>query len=63
MSYKAACLIDYPHFKWIYKMIAVDLNKQQALDADLKVIWQINFTTNLEQSGDTTRLFNIEEAK
>ena len=44
-------------------MIAVDLNKQQALDADLKVIWQINFTTNLEQSGDTTRLFNIEEAK
>ena len=28
------CLLDYPYFKYSYKMIAVDLNKQQALDAD-----------------------------
>ena len=32
-------------------MIAVDLSKQQALDADLKVIQQINFTANLGRAG------------
>ena len=30
-------------------MIAIDLSKQQALDADLETIRQINFTGNLEQ--------------
>ena len=30
-------------------MIAVDLSKQQGLDADPKAIRQINFTANLEQ--------------
>ena len=30
-----------------YKMIAVDLSKQQALDVDPKAIPQINFTGNL----------------
>ena len=29
-------------------MLAIDLNKQQALDADPKAIQQINFTGNLE---------------
>ena len=32
-DYTAGCLIDYPYFKDSYKMIAVDLSKQQALDA------------------------------
>ena len=30
-------------------MIAVDLSKQQALDADPKAIQQINFTVNLQE--------------
>ena len=30
-------------------MIAIDLSKQQALNADLETIQQINFTGNLEQ--------------
>ena len=34
-------------------MIAVDLSKQQALDADLKVIQHINFTANLGRAGNT----------
>ena len=38
-------------------MIAIDLNKQQALDADPKAIQQINFTANLDRLG------NEEEAK
>ena len=44
-------------------MIAIDLSKQQALDADPRAIQQINFTENLDRAGNTTMLFNIEEAK
>ena len=44
-------------------MIAVDLSKQQALDADPKAIQQINFTGNLDGPGDTRIYFILEEAK
>ena len=44
-------------------MIAVDLSKQQALDADPKAIQQINFTTNLERVGNIRFYFILEEAK
>ena len=33
-DYTTGCLLDYTYFKKYYKMIAVDLSKQQALDAD-----------------------------
>ena len=42
------CLLDYNYFKKYYKMTAIDLSKQQALDADPKAIQQINFAGNLE---------------
>ena len=41
------CLLDYSHFKENYKLIAMDLSKQRALDADPKAMQQINFTENL----------------
>ena len=44
-------------------MIAVDLSKQQALDADLKTIQQIDFTANLDRAGNTRFYFILEEAK
>ena len=44
-------------------MIAVDLNKLQALDADPKAIQQINFTANLDRAGNTRFYFILEEAK
>ena len=44
-------------------MIAVDLSKQQALDADPKAIQQINFTANLDRAGNTRFYFILEEAK
>ena len=44
-------------------MIAKDLSKQQALDADPKAIQQINFTANLNRDGNTTMFFIIEEVK
>ena len=45
-----------------YKMIAIDLNRQQALDADRRAIQQINFTANLDRGGNTRIYFIIEEA-
>ena len=44
-------------------MIAVNLSKQQALDADPKVIQKINFTANLERAGRTRFYFILEETK
>ena len=44
-------------------MIAVDLSKQQALDADPRAIQQINFTANLDRAGNTRAYFILEEAK
>ena len=44
-------------------MIAVDLSKQQPLNADPKAIQQINFTANLDRAGNTRIYFILEEAK
>ena len=46
-----------------YKIIAVDLSKQQALDSDPRAIQQINFTANLDRAGNTRVYFILEEAK
>ena len=56
-DYTTGYLLDYSYFKDHYKMIAVDLSKQQALDADARAIQQINRARN------TTMLLIIEEAK
>ena len=44
-------------------MIAVDLSKQQALDAYPRAIKQINLTANLDRTGNTRVYFILEEAK
>ena len=61
--YTTGCLLDYPYFADTYKMIAVHLSKQQALDADPRAIQQINFTANLDRAGNTRVYFILEEAK
>ena len=45
-DYTTGCLIDCPYFKK-YKLIAIDLSKQQKLDAIQQAIQQIDFTGNL----------------
>ena len=40
-DYTTGCLLDYSYFADTYKMIAVDLSKQQALDADPRAIQQL----------------------
>ena len=44
-------------------MIAIDLSKQQAVDADPKTIQQINFTAYLDTENNTRIYFILEEAK
>ena len=64
-DYTTGCLLDYSYFKDHYKMIAIDLSKQQALDADPRAIQQINFTANLNRVVFMiiTIFFITEEAK
>ena len=50
-DYTTGFLLDYMYFKNYFKLIAVDLSKQKALDPDLKAIQQINFTANLDRAG------------
>ena len=57
------CLLDYDYFKNYFRMIAIDLIKQQKVDSDPKAIQQINFIGNLERDGQTKILFIIEEAR
>ena len=62
-DYTIGCLLDYNYFNNYYKIIAIDLSSQQALDADPKAIQQINFTGNLDWAECATMYFIIEEAK
>ena len=61
-DYTTGCLLDYSYFKKYYKMIAIDLSKQQALDADPKAIQQINFKADLDRAGNIRFYFILEEA-
>ena len=62
-DYTTGCLLNYPYFKNRYKMIEVDLSKQQALEADPRVVQQTNFTANLDRADNTRIYFILEEAK
>ena len=62
-DYTTGSSLDYSYFKENYKMIAIDLSKQQILDADPIAIQQINFTANLDRAGNTATLFITEGAK
>ena len=44
-------------------MIAIDLSKQQVLDADPSAIQQINFAANLDRANNSRIFFILKEAK
>ena len=52
-DYTTGCLLDYNYFNKHYKMIALNLSKQQVLDADLKAI---------QRDNGAKMFFIIEEA-
>ena len=62
-DYTTRCLLDCTYFKKYYKLITIDLSKQQKLDADPKAIQQINFIGNRDRAGNTQMFFIIKEAK
>ena len=62
-DYTTGSLLDYPYFKDSYKMTALNLSKQQALDADPRANQQISFTANLDRASNTRIYFILEDAK
>ena len=72
-DYTTGCLLDFAYFKNNYRLIAADLSKKKALDADLRAIQQIIFTEVanarviiyyiLEQSKETILQFSNETTK
>ena len=61
-DYTTGCLLDYAYFKDNYRLIAVDLSKQKAFDADPRAIQQIVFHRVVEGDDNTkTRLYAILE--
>ena len=62
-DYIIGCLLVYHYFEKRDKLVAMDLSKQQKLDADPKAIQQVNFTRNLNREEDATMFLIIDEAK
>ena len=60
-DYTPGCHLDYPYFKQHYKMVAIELSKEQVLDVDLKAIQKINSSGNLEE--EVMIFFMLEEMK
>ena len=59
-EYTTGNLLDYDYFKKYYKLIAIDLSKQQVLQENKDLIQQINFIGRLEQAAN---VFIIIEEK
>ena len=59
-EYTTGNLLDYDYFKNYYKLIAIDLSKQQVLQENEDLIQQINFIGKLEEAAN---VFIIIEKK
>ena len=59
-EYTTGNLLDYDYFKKYYKLIAIDLSKQQVLQENKDLIQQINFIERLEEAAN---VFIIMEKK
>ena len=61
-DYTTGCLLDFAYFEKNYRLIAVDLSKQKALDADSRAIQQIVFQGVVGGANNTKiRLYTILE--
>ena len=54
-DYTTGCLLDFAYFEKNYRLIAADLSKQKALDADPKAIQQIIFTDKIKATEANIR--------
>ena len=61
-NYTTGCLLDFAYFEKDYRLIAVDLSKEKALDADPKAIQQIIFTGKVDDEA-LTFFYILEKSK
>ena len=57
-DYTTGSLLDFAYFKINCRLIAADLSKQKALDADSRVIQQIIFTGKIKAEVAHTKVIN-----
>ena len=65
-DYTTGCLLDFAYFEKKYRLIAVHLSKQKALDTDSRAIQQIIFTGKTKAAADNTRViiyYLLEQSK
>ena len=62
-DYTTDCLLDFAYFEKNYRLIAVDLSKQKALDADSKEIQQIIFTGKIKAAADNKMVIILNNQK
>ena len=55
-DYTTDCLLDFSYFEKNYRLIAADLSKQKALDADSRAIQQIIFNGKIKAREANTRV-------
>ena len=58
-EYTTGNLLDYDYFKNYYKLIAIDLSKQQILQENEDLIKQINFIGRLEETANVLIMMKI----
>ena len=64
-DYTTGCLLDFAYFEKNYRLIAADLSKQKALDADSKAIQQIVLTGRIKAAENTRVIiyYILEQSK
>ena len=60
-EYTTGNLLDYDYFKKYYKLIAIDLSKQQVLQENEDLIQQINFIGKLEEAANVFIIMKKKE--
>ena len=65
-DYTTGCFSDFAYFEKNYRLIAVDLSKKKALDADSRAIQQIIFIGKIRATKENTRVilyYILEQSK
>ena len=62
-DYTTGCFLDYQHFQDHYHLTAIDLSKQQELDADPRAIQQIEFYGMLETNSQVCTVLEKSKEK
>ena len=60
-EYRTGNLLDHDYFEKYYKLIAIDLSKQQVLQENEDLIQQINFIGKLEEAANVFIIIDKKE--